>query len=394
MKTSISYHLQLHKLMVYLLLIPIVISCTEIGKQPINPKTQFKTTVKMNGMPFINISTNDCETLGGYQDKSSNAIFIKATDPKNFNQLTLFVYYENTSQLSPGRRLSVFSLSNPYPSFVGGAMESDTYQSWQTGLEGKVSGTLTIKSFDSATGLASFDVAFDAMLFQNGQLLANRKASFTGTFENVPIFADSDAWSDCFSGQQGFGNNSGSGNTTNPGTGNPPTTGGTNTTITFANKSFLPIDITFNGETKVIPFNGSTTFTGKAGSRATGTASCANKTTQGDQIGLKVSWNLDATFPTSGGSTTNLNVGTELFFLKFQNKSGKEITKLLVNYGLQSQTQDNIKIPADEKQYNIGYYKAFSNSNVRAENNNGVWSWPNLSLPFTLNQSQLVIANP
>lgn len=380
----------------FYVLMLIVFSCTDVGKTPISPKTQFKTTVKMNGMPFINISTNDCETLGGYQDKSSNAIIIKATDPKNFNQLTIFVYYENTSQLSPGKRLSVFSLSNPYPSFVGGAMESDTYQSWQTGLEGKVSGTLTIKSFDSATGLASFDVAFDAMLFQNGQLLANRKASFTGTFENVPIFADSDAWSDCFSGQQGFGNNSGSGNTTNPGTGNPPTTGGTNTTITFANKSFLPIDITFNGETKVIPYNSNATFTGKAGNRATGTASCVNKTVQGDQIGLKMSWNLDATFPASGNSTTNLNVGTDYFFLQLTNKSGTQINKLLVNYGLQSQTQDNIVIPADSKLYNIGYYRAYNNSNVRAENTstNSFWSWATLSLPFTLNQSKSLTANP
>lgn len=393
MNTSTLYMSRLYKPLVFLLLF-VVMSCTEVGKTPISPKTQFKATVKKNGTPFINIATNDCETLGGYQVKEQNAIVIMANDPETFSNLQIYVYYKDVSELAPGKRLAVANNSNIYPSFVAGALDADTYQSWQTGLEGKVSGTLTIRSFDSATGLASFDLVFDAMLVQGGQIDSSRKSTFTGTFDNVPIFSDENAWSSCNKGQQGFGNNPGAGNN-NPSTGNPSNTGGTNSAISFINKTFLPIDITFNGETKTIPFNSSVTFTGKAGNKATGSASCAAKTTSGTQVGLKMQWDLNDTFPASGTSSVNLNVGTDYFFVQITNKSNTPINRLFVNYGLQSQTQDNIVIPADQKLYNIGYYRAYSNSNVRGENinTNSSWSWTNLSLPFTLNQNKSLIAN-
>lgn len=393
------------RLSVYLLLLTFS-SCTDFGNQnPIPPKTKFNATVKMNGQPFMNISTNDCEELGGYQMKSINAIVITAIDPSNFNTLVLYVYYKDVSDLSPGRRLPILNVtSNALYGFTAAARDDATGQAWQTGMEGKVSGSLTVKSFDSATGLASFDVVFNTMLYQSGQLNPNRTASFSGTFENVPIFPDQDTWSDCNSANQGFDNNPGNANNPgtgnpNPGTGNPnnPGTGNSGTTnITFANKMYLPIEITFNGETKIIPFNGTVTFAAKAGTQATGSASCANKTTSGTQIGLKISWDLNYTFPSSGTLTVNIGINSSYFFLRVQNKSGKQINKLLVNYGLQSQTQDNIIIPADDKVYGIGYYKAFTNSNVRAENttSNSVWSWTSLSLPFTENQSTTLVANP
>jgi hypothetical protein len=396
-----------------LIILYLTLSCSGIPgqKESVSPKTKFKATVRKNSQPFINISTNDCEELGGYQIKSENAFVILGSDPETFSNISIFLYYKNLNDLYPGRQISVLNVnSGELLGFWANVLDNSTGQSYQTGIEGKVNGTLTIRSFDNATGLASFDVFFTGMLYQAGQLLANRTASFTGTFENVPIFPDEDAFTDCNAAKQGFGGgsggtggtggNGGTGNTGgtggNGGTGGTGGTGGSNTIITFANKTFLPISITFNGESKVIPYNSSVSFTGKANSNASGSASCANKTTSGEQIGLKMDWNLNYNFPASGTLTVNMNVSTSYFFLQLSNKSGRQINRLYVNYGLQNQTQDNIIIPADEKLYNIGYYKAFTNSNVRAENtsSNSYWSWATLSLPFTENQSKSLTANP
>lgn len=379
----------------------LIISCNGIPGQEVNipKKTQFKSTVKMNNQPFIDISTNDCETLGGYQIKSQNAINILATDENKFNVLQLFIYYKNISDLSPGKRLSVVNVnSGELLGFSVSVRDNSTGQNWQTGIEGKVSGSLTVKSFDSSTGLASFDLVFTAMLAQSsGQLLTNRTASFSGTFENVPIFSDENAWSNCATGKQGFDNNpsSGNGNTGNNG-GSGGNNGGntsSNTSLEYINKTHYAIDITLNGITKTAPYNGSAIFTGTASSKATGTATSNGKTSSGTQVGLKITWNLNHTFPTTGTQLVDLSAGSEVFFLQIINQSQTPMNKVIVNNGLQSQTVDNISIPADGKLYNIGYYKAFTNSNVRAEgNNNRYWTWPNLNLKFENNQLKTLTA--
>jgi hypothetical protein len=139
---------------------------------------------------------------------------------------------------------------------------------------------------------------------------------------------------------------------------------------------------------------GSAVFTGTAGAAASGTASTSGVTSSNTQVGLKISWTYNLTFP---AASTNLNykldVGSNYFFLKIRNSSAYQLLKVYVNYGLVAQTLDIITIPNDGQTYNIGYYSAYTNSNVRAENGTTYWSWPTLGLPFTVDQSQTVVAN-
>ncbi len=181
----------------------------------------------------------------------------------------------------------------------------------------------------------------------------------------------------------------GSGSGTGTGTGNTASS-----TITFANTTFTVIDITFNGQTKQIPIGGKASFNGTPNTKAVGKASTTGRTTSGTQVGLELGWDpLDYTFPNNGGNAdVELFINPNFFFLKVQNSSNSTITKLYVNYGLTAQTEDNVTIANDKKVYSLGYYKAFSNSNVRAESQNSSWSWNTLVLPFTKNQSQTVTA--
>lgn len=187
-----------------------------------------------------------------------------------------------------------------------------------------------------------------------------------------------------YSGNTGGSSGNTGGNTGNTG-GN---SGGTTSTLTFRNPAHTPININFNGETRQIPVSGSATFTGRAGTAATGTASTSGNTTEGKQVGLKISWDLAYNFPTTPGynADVTLNVSADYFFLKIVNSSNTNITKVYVNYGLQAQTVDNVSINANGQTYWLGYYRAYTNSNVRPESGSGFWSSGNLGLPFTPNQ--------
>lgn len=187
-----------------------------------------------------------------------------------------------------------------------------------------------------------------------------------------------------------LGNTSGSGSTTGGGS----TGGGTSTsTITYINASFTSINITVNGVAKTIAVGGNVVYTGTPNAAATGTATTSGKTSSGTIVGSTYTWTLNNTFPISGSLNNTLNVGGDMFFLKVKNISSKPITKLYVNYGLVNQTLDNVTIANDSQVYGLGYYKAFSNSNVRGESGTNSWSWNSLNLPFTANQLAMVQAN-
>lgn len=186
------------------------------------------------------------------------------------------------------------------------------------------------------------------------------------------------------------GSTSGGGSTTGGGS----TGGGTSTsTITYVNASFTSINIMVNSMAKTIAVGGNVVYTGTPNAAATGTASTSGKTSSGTIVGNTISWALSNVFPASGNSTNTLNVGGDSFFLKVKNASSKSITKLYVNYGLTPQTLDNVTIANDSQVYSLGYYKAYTNSNVRGENGTTYWSWNSLNLPFTQNQSVTVTAN-
>jgi len=163
-----------------------------------------------------------------------------------------------------------------------------------------------------------------------------------------------------------------------------PTGGGSNS-ITYHNNTYTPITITVNGSTATIPVAGNKTFTGSSGNSATGTASTSGETTSGTQVGLLITWTISNTF-SSSAQTVNLDINSSYFFLKLINSSAYTINKVYVNYGLTSQTLDNISVANSGTLFGIGYYKAWTNSNLYLMSGSIFWSY-NISLSFTSNQS-------
>lgn len=250
-------------------------------------------------------------------------------------------------------------------------------------------GKATITSFDEANRRISGHFSFTGKLF-NGTAFENSFKSFSGRFENLPIMEPSNPGLPCMGGGGGNGGGGNSGGGGNNGGGG---SGGV-ATVQYRNASFTPISIIVNNESKTIPAGSAVTFSGAPNAAISGSATTSGKTNSGTQVGLKVDWNLTGNFPATGSRSVELNIDASLFFLRVINNSGRPIAKLLTNYGLASQIAENLSIGADGLTYNLGYYKAFTNSNVRAESGNYYWQWSNLSLPFTINQSVTLTATP
>lgn len=164
-------------------------------------------------------------------------------------------------------------------------------------------------------------------------------------------------------------------------------------TLTFNNNTFTPLSITLNGSSQTIPTGSTLVMTGKPGSSLGGGASTNGQTTSGAQLGGKITWTISNTFPASGNQYVNLNAESSVFFLQVVNHSAYTITKVYVNYGLVNQQSNSLNIPNDGQTYSIGYYYAYTNSNVRLEANGVYWLVSSLGLPFTDNQSFTFNAN-
>jgi hypothetical protein len=239
-------------------------------------------------------------------------------------------------------------------------------------------GTATITNYDEENRRISGTFSFKGKYF-TGTDYENSYKEFSGSFKDIPIIDLSNPQFPC---EAGGGDNSGGSGT------------GETSTITFKNMAFTPIEISFNGQTKEAPAGGSTVFAGDPGKSITGSAATSGKTTSGTQVGEKLNWTITTSFPAANKNLDyTLNAGADLFFLKIQNNSSLSLNKLYVNYGLTAQTLDNIAIPNDRVVYSLGYYKAYSNSNVRAESGNTYWYWNNFTLPYTQNQSITLSAN-
>lgn len=166
-------------------------------------------------------------------------------------------------------------------------------------------------------------------------------------------------------------------------------------TVTFYNPTFTTVDITVNGESKSIPAGGSVKYTGNASEIVIGSASTSGKTASGNRLGELITFTWSSLYYPAGGNNIDymLDVPSAYFFLKLKNVSAKNIQKVYVNYGYVNQSTENILIPTDGLTYSIGYYLAFTNTNVRAESSSSYWYWNPVSLSFTNNQSATLTAN-
>lgn len=179
----------------------------------------------------------------------------------------------------------------------------------------------------------------------------------------------------------------------------------TKTNVAFNNKIYTVISVTCNGETKNVPVGGSVTFYDVKGSTVSYTGSSKGTTTSGAQVGLSMSWSSSITL--SGGATSlDLITSKDYFYLKVKNSGWSTLYDLYVNYGLSSQSYDNVTFPYSSTLpnpvYETGYYNAWTNSNVRLTYTDGasqVWNMTanqgtNFTIPFTENQSVEVNFNP
>lgn len=164
-------------------------------------------------------------------------------------------------------------------------------------------------------------------------------------------------------------------------------------TINYVNNSFTTMTITVNGVTKTVGAGQKVGFTGTPSSTASGNATTSGKTSSGSIIGEPMNWTISNTFPSSGSMDVNLNVSSSHFFLRMRNTGTKTLTPVYVNHGLNSQSVDYVVIPPDGVTYPMGYYKAFTNGNVRAywQGQPTQYSYWNqgqqYTLPFSNNQA-------
>jgi PKD repeat protein len=163
------------------------------------------------------------------------------------------------------------------------------------------------------------------------------------------------------------------------------------TDITFINPTFTDITVTINGGSQTASPGYSVTFYSVAGTSVDFSAYTYGTDGGGTQVGEEIDWNQ--TLSLSGGTASyTLNASNTYFFLNFTNSGNHTLNELYVNYGLSDQTYDNITIPNDGIKYAIGYYYAFSNSNLRMywEDNPSMFTYwaqgSDFTLPFTDNQ--------
>jgi len=145
--------------------------------------------------------------------------------------------------------------------------------------------------------------------------------------------------------------------------------------LTFHNTIYTPITVnvpTFSAQ--IIQSSDSVTFMfAKNPGTFTFTASTSGKTTGGTQIGLLISWSTSSPVDVSTVDSyhANLQFSSTYFFMYMKNTGKTTLGPVVVNYGLTDQRTENISVPGDGLTYPIGYYKAYSNTVIRA-----YWAYP------------------
>lgn len=166
--------------------------------------------------------------------------------------------------------------------------------------------------------------------------------------------------------------------------------------FTFINRVFTDIAIEVEGKApRSIPAGENATYYFDVNpEQISYTAETAGQTSDGNRIGLKINWR-NQSIDVEGNRTrkVSLVLSNDFFFLYMRNDGNVRLGPLYVNYGLSSQTKDNLLLPPDGTKYRIGYYRAYTNTQVRTyvENGNGQYVYWNqgthFDLPFTQNQS-------
>ena len=167
--------------------------------------------------------------------------------------------------------------------------------------------------------------------------------------------------------------------------------------LVYQNNTFTPISIAVNGTSAIIAPGGTASFAGKYNTPAIGSASTSGAassfgvTTSGGVLGLTIAWDINNTFPASDSQRVPLDVGATYFFLRLANKSAHNIIDYYVNINFTYGSYYlDATIPNDGKTYDMGYYLAYSSSNVQTQSTSSSIFYSAVSLPFTSNQSATI----
>jgi len=133
---------------------------------------------------------------------------------------------------------------------------------------------------------------------------------------------------------------------------------------------------------------GNVTYSGTYGTSTNANAYTSGLSSTGTQFGLKITWSLSDPFPASGTSNINLYVNSNDFYLYIINNNASYATNTLyVNYSLTAQTVDYVDVPNNGVKYGIGYYSAYTNTEIYILSNPTGTSWTNYpSFSFITNQ--------
>jgi hypothetical protein len=171
--------------------------------------------------------------------------------------------------------------------------------------------------------------------------------------------------------------------------------GNNNYTLTLNNYVFTNITVTVSGQnTQIITPGSSKTFqiTGDP-ENVSYTAYTSGLNSQGVQVGLKLTWSNNIDLTTSQSNSINLMASSNFFFLKMENSGPYDLSPVYVNFGTQSQTVDNIVIPNDQSTYSVGYYYAYSNTEIYAPwtggNSSSAW-YQGVQFTFPLTENQVI----
>ncbi len=149
-----------------------------------------------------------------------------------------------------------------------------------------------------------------------------------------------------------------------------------NSSIVYVNNGYTDLNMVVGGATLVVPALSSSSISGPAGSAIQVTSVY----TQGS-FGEAIDW-ADFTdyFPTGGDTRTEpFDIAAGYFFLQMKNVSSYVINSLYVNYQTPAATHEYPYIPNDGQIYDIGYYDAYSTTDVHAEAGVNVWDWSGVS---------------
>ncbi len=167
--------------------------------------------------------------------------------------------------------------------------------------------------------------------------------------------------------------------------------------VTFINTTHTSMSITAYSVTRTVAVNDSTIYTLSTNPRSlVFTASTSGKTTGGTVIGVTLNWGGSGN-PINVSSLTSarlyLQVPSTYFYMYMKNTGSQALGPIYVNYGLTDQTVDHISVPNGGATYNIGYYKAYTNTIVRAYWTSPSTSysyWSSIPFPWTVNQAMLL----